>query len=314
MSKLQTEHWANQHERGTQIFLTLTRLIVKYLPLWAIKFVTFWVVFYFYLTSPKARRNIAEYQQNLTQSYPAVKFKKCAIFQQFLAFGEAITDRFAVWQHKIHYDDLIIDDAENLYAEIDEGGRGQILVCSHFGNIEICRALLKNGHHPNFKLNALVHSKHAEAFNQALVAAGADELPLIQVEELDAQKMLMLSERLEQGEWIAIAADRIPLRGDKTQRVNFLGKQAEFPEGAWLLASLLKAPINTIFSLKEHGKYRLKLRHFSPPISGRGKLRQENICQAMQNYAEVLAKECAENPHLWFNFYDFWHREKEGQK
>lgn len=307
MSDEQHIHWAQQKERGSHFFLMLTRFIVQYCPLWLIRFFTFWVVSYFYLTSRKARAHIAEYQRNLKNTYPQVRLKNAAVFRQFLAFGEAITDRFAVWQRQIHYEDLVIDDVENLYADIDSGGRGQILVCSHFGNIEICRALLNNGHHPNFKLNALVHSKHAEAFNQALVAAGADELPLIQVEELDAQKMLALSERLENGEWIAIAADRVPIRGDKTQTITFLGQTAEFPEGAWLLASLLKAPINTIFSIKENGRYRLKLRHFSPPIVGRGVQRQQQILQAMQAYAEVLGKECAENPYQWFNFYDFWH-------
>ncbi len=113
---------------------------------------------------------------------------------------------------------------------------------------------------------------------------------LIQVEDLDAQKMLELSQRLERGEWIAIAADRVPIRGDKTQSVNFLGHYAEFPQGAWLLASILKAPLNTIFCLKEKGQYRMKLRRFSPPISGRGKAREENIKQVMQQYADLLAK------------------------
>ena len=122
--------------------------------------------------------------------------------------------------------------------------------------------------------------------------------------------MLELSQRLEQGEWIAIAADRVPIRGDKTQSINFLGHYAEFPQGAWLLASILKAPLNTIFCLKEKGQYRMKLRRFSPPISGRGKVREENIKQVMQQYADLLAKECAENPLLWFNFYNFWNDKK----
>ena len=122
--------------------------------------------------------------------------------------------------------------------------------------------------------------------------------------------MLELSQRLERGEWIAIAADRVPIRGDKTQSVNFLGHSAEFPQGAWLLASILKAPLNTIFCLKEKGQYRMKLRRFSAPISGRGKAREENIKQVMQQYADLLAKECAENPLLWFNFYNFWNDKK----
>lgn len=192
---------------------------------------------------------------------------------------------------------------------MDNHSRGQLLVCSHLGNIEICRALVNSGHHQNFHLNVLVHSRHAEAFNQALVKAGADELPLIQVENLDAAKMLELHQRLERGEWIAIAADRVPIRGDKTQQVNFLNQQATFPQGAWLLASLLKAPINTIFCLKENGQYRLKLRRFSPAINGSGQQRNAKINQAMQQYANLLSQECSQNPLLWFNFYDFWNKE-----
>ncbi|OOF36854.1 glycosyl transferase family 2 [Rodentibacter heidelbergensis] len=301
-------HWAKQQERGNRFFLNLTRLIVQYLPLFAIRVVTFFVVCYFFITSKTARQNIRTYQHYLQQTYPKVKLPAFSVFRQFLAFGESITDRFAVWQHKITYQDLIVDDADNLYRDIRESQqhRGQLLLCSHFGNIEVCRALVDDGHHPNFHLNVLVHSRHAEAFNQALVKAGASELSLIQVEDLDAPKMLELHERLERGEWIAIAADRIPVRGDKMTKIDFLGQEADFPQGAWFLAALLKAPINTVFCLKENGHYRLKLRRFCTPISGRGKVREENIRQAMQQYADRLAKECENNPLLWFNFYDFW--------
>ena len=83
------------------------------------------------------------------------------MFRHFLAFGEAITDRFAVWQKKIRYPDLVLDDTDNVYQAINSEGRGQILVCSHFGNIEICRALVDSGHHSNFRLNILVNNRHA---------------------------------------------------------------------------------------------------------------------------------------------------------
>lgn len=303
---MSSQHWAEQNERGSKLSLNLTRLIVQYCPLWVIKLVTFFVVSYFFLTSQKARRNIRRYQQRLQQTFPQVNLPRYPVFCHFLAFGEAITDRFAVWQKKIRYADLIDDDTDNVYQAIRSEGRGQILVCSHFGNIEICRALVDNPNHSNFKLNILVHNRHAQAFNESLEKAGATSLPLIQVEDLNAAKMLELHERLERGEWIAIAADRVPVRGDKTQKVDFLGAQASFPQGVWLMASLLKAPINTVFCVKKWGDYHLKLRHFSGPIEGHGKQRAENIEQAMQRYADLLAQECAENPLYWFNFYDFW--------
>ena len=303
---MSSQHWAEQNERGSKLSLNLTRLIVQYCPLWVIKLVTFFVVSYFFLTSQKARRNIRRYQQRLQQTFPQVNLPRYPVFCHFLAFGEAITDRFAVWQKKIRYADLIDDDTDNVYQAIRSEGRGQILVCSHFGNIEICRALVDNPNHSNFKLNILVHNRHAQAFNESLEKAGATSLPLIQVEDLNAAKMLELHERLERGEWIAIAADRVPVRGDKTQKVDFLGAQASFPQGVWLMASLLKAPINTVFCVKKWGDYHLKLRHFSGPIEGHGKQRADSIEQAMQRYADLLAQECAENPLYWFNFYDFW--------
>lgn len=141
----------------------------------------------------EARNNIKTYQHRLKQQFPHCHLPSFSVFRQFLFFGEIICDNFAVWQRKIHYTDLIVDDADNLYGDVDQGGRGQILVCSHFGNIEICRALVDSGQHKNFHLNVLVHSKNAEAFNKALVEAGADALPLIQVEDLDAQNVRAFS-------------------------------------------------------------------------------------------------------------------------
>ncbi|MBS9783184.1 MAG: glycosyl transferase family 2 [Pasteurella sp.] len=305
------KHWARQGERGTELFLNITSLIVKYLPLWAIKIATFIVVCYFFLTSAKVRKNINSYHCHLTTTFTDIQLPKFSIFRQFLSFGEALTDRFAVWQNKIVYKDLIVDDKDNLYGEIRKSQRGQILICSHFGNVEVCRALVNSGHHDNFKLNILVHHKNTVAFNKALVKAGANELSLIEVSELDAAKMLQLHNKLDQGEWIAIAVDRIPLKSDKSLPIDFLGKKANFPQGAWLLSSLLKAKINTVFCLKEQGKYRLKLRKFSDVLQGSGQQRKQNITIAMQQYANLLAQECKQNPLLWFNFYDFWDENNE---
>ena len=79
------QHWAKQKERGNAFFLRITSLIVKYLPLWAIRFATFWVVLYFFLTSKKMRENIRRYQQRLVKT-TKVKLPSYAVFRQFLAF------------------------------------------------------------------------------------------------------------------------------------------------------------------------------------------------------------------------------------
>ena len=229
------------------------------------------------------------------------------IFAQFLAFGEAVCDRFAVWQHKIRYEDLIIEDPDNLTASMYQNGRGQVFACSHLGNTEICRALVS--HHRNFKLNVLVHSRHAQMFNEALQQAGADKIQLIQVSDLDASLMMTLSRRIEAGEWLAVAADRIPVRGEKTVTVDFLQHRAEIPQGAWILASLLKTKVNALFCIKQDGRYRLKLRPMTDTSDWTRAERTQKIKESAQHFARILEEECRLNPLQWFNFYDFWHTE-----
>jgi len=152
----------------------------------------------------------------------------------------------------------------------------------------------------------LVHSQHAQAFNEALEKAGADRIQMIQVTNLDSALMMELNRRIDAGEWLAIAADRVPVRGEKTVAVRFLGHAAPVPQGAWLLAALLKTQVNTLFCMKENGRYHLKLRRFADTAGWSRGNRQAQVAAAAQQFADAMAQECAKNPLQWFNFYDFW--------
>ena len=299
------KHWAKEQERGSLFFLKLTAFLVRYFPLWIMRGITFFVVSYFYLTGKQARQSIYHYQQNLKKTFPDIKLGRFSVFRQFLAFGENITDRFAVWQNKINAQNIVVDDPENLQQQFGKTERGQILAIAHFGNVEVCRALAEM-QVKQLKLNVLVHHKNAEKFNQVLKEAGAETLSLIPVDQLDMNIMLKLASKIEQGEYIAIAADRVPLKGDKTCLVDFLGEKASLPQGVWLLSSLLKAPVDSIFCIKEHNHYRIKFQKICDPITGRGPQREQNIQLAAQHYANLLAKECYAYPLNWFNFYPFW--------
>lgn len=304
-----SQHWSRQQERGNPFFLRLTALLAKYMPIYLLRLPVSVVVLYFYLTSSAQRRYIQYYQQRLKKHTPKIRLpEKNPIFQQFMEFANAIVDRFRVWQGKIHYQDLRLEDVDNLYADIRHSAqhqeRGQILVCSHIGNVEVCRALVV--HHQHFKLNVLVHSHHAQAFNQALKKAGANDINLIQVNSLDAAVMMDLQKRLGCGEWLAIAADRIPVRGEKTVAISFLGKKALLPQGPWLLAGLLQAPVNTLFCSKINGQYRLRLEKLAAKIHWHKNNRLKVVQEYAQQFAERMAQECALAPLQWFNFYDFW--------
>jgi len=304
MSDNTQNHWAAQPERGSRLFLALTTLMVRYLPAFLMRPCIWFVVLYFYATAPKPRRHILRYQTRLQTAFPDTVLPKHGVFKQFIAFGEAVCDRFAVWQRKIRYEDLVLEDPDGVYAQVSNSVRGQIFACSHLGNTEVCRALVS--HHKGFRLNVLVHSKHAQAFNEALQKAGAEHIRLIQVTDLDSTLMMELNRRIEDGEWIAIAADRVPVRGEKTVAVRFLGHAAPVPQGAWLLAALLKTQVNMLFCMKENGRYHLKLRRFADTAGWSRGNRQAQVAAAAQQFADAMAQECAKNPLQWFNFYDFW--------
>lgn len=306
-------HWANQQERGSSGALWLTRYLVKYFPAWGLSPIVCLVVTYFYITSSSSRRNIARYQQLLAQKcvyLTPVLSKKSSVFRQFYAFAQNIVDRFAVWQGKFCYENLFIHDPDKLGQEIDRptaGKRGQIFVCSHLGNTEICRALVKK--HKHLKLNVLIHSGHAVKFHRALQEAGAYRIRLIQVTSLDAKMMMELNDRVQRGEWLAIAADRVPVHGEKIVNVPFLNQMACWPQGPWLLAGLLKVPVNTLFCFKENGSYHLYLQRFADSINWHRHQRERTIEQYVQQYAELLTAYCIKAPRQWFNFFDFWNQD-----
>src|SRR5699024_9288366 len=129
---------------------------------------------------------------------------------------------------------------------------------------------------------------------------------LIQVTELDVDVLMELNKRITAGEWLAIAADRVPVRGEKTVEVEFLGKQALWPQGPWLMASLLKVPVNTLFCLKENGRYNLYLNRFTESIICSRKHRESSVAAYASRYAQLLALQCSKHPLQWFNFYSFW--------
>jgi predicted LPLAT superfamily acyltransferase len=304
MSADQT-HWARRPERGSRVFMWLTAQAIRLLGRRALTPLVRLIVLYFYATGRQARRAIAQYQERLAAHYqrPDLFPARSAVYRQYLMFAEVLLDKLDTWRGKITLADLDIDDPDGLHPQIGVG-RGQILLCSHIGNLEVCRAL--SGRRQNLRLTVLVHSHNAVRFNQLLTEAGATGIDLVQVSDLDAGAMLELNARIERGEWLAIAGDRVPLSGNRTVEVEFLGAPALLPQGPWLLAGLLKCPVNLLFCTRQGGRHRLTLKRLPVDLNWTRSTRDVLIRQSAQCYADALASACLDTPLQWFNFYPFW--------
>lgn len=303
-------HWAGRRERGSFALMKLTAWAVRVLGRKPMAPVLYLIVLYFFLFGRSARQSAWTYQHNLaTWSARAELMPSTAsVYRQFMAFADTLLDKLDVWGGRLALDRLVLHDDANLHDSL-KAPRGQLLVGSHLGNLEICRALAELGR--KVTMNVLVHTRHAERFNRLLGESGASNLRLIQVSELDPATMLELHQRLEKGEWLAIAGDRVPLHGGRIAKADFLGQPAAFPQGPWLLAGLLQCPANLLFCLKHDNQFHVHLEPFAERIQWRRSDRDAVVQQWTQRYADRLAARCLEAPLQWFNFYPFWNTHDE---
>jgi len=301
-----SKHWAAQRERGSFALMKLTAWLARYLPRWMLAPLLYTIAGYFFIFGARARRSIHEYQTRLaaTSGRTELRPRFSSVFAQFIAFGEALVDKLDIWNDRLPLHHVHLIDLHQLNPQLRQGTRGQLFLGAHLGNLEVCCALAELS--DKVRLNVLVHTRHAKHFNRLLGQTGARHLHLIEVCTLDAAIMLQLSERLERGEWLAMAADRVPVHGSRTVTVDFLGKPARFPQGPWLMAGLLNCPVNLMTCIKKNGQYEVHVERFADKIQWSRHQRETVIEQCATRYAERLGQLCLLAPQQWFNFYPFW--------
>ncbi|WP_299776283.1 hypothetical protein [uncultured Pseudoteredinibacter sp.] len=224
-----------------------------------------------------------------------------------MEFGESLLDKLAVWQGDISLEDILFHPREE-FLDYCAKGKGGVLIGSHLGNLEICRALSLQ--QKNTRINVLMHTSHAENFNKLLKQLGSEQISIIQVNSINPATAMMLKEKIEQGEFIVLTGDRTPPTGEKNSApVNFLGQQADFPNGPFILASLLKCPVFTIFCFRSRTpnyRYEIFLDKFSDQLLISRKDRHSSLALHRQRFADIVASFCYKFPLQWYNFYSLW--------
>nr|WP_314127909.1 glycosyltransferase [uncultured Campylobacter sp.] len=297
--------WWKKQERGGAFFLRLSLFLAQILPEFALKLIVKIVVWFYYIFSKNERENIAEFRRNLSEFAGSQTLKGASVFSHFEAFGGAICDKFRVWKGKIKDDELEIIDLERIKSELIGAQKGQILLTAHLGNVEICKALAARV--KGFRMVILTYDENSRKFNEVLreISKNDGSVRMMAVNKLDVAAMLELKNIVESGEHIGIMGDRTPLGGDKAARVKFLGKEAGFNYGPYLIAGILGVKISSLWCQKIDGKFRIEL----VPLVSAVKLGRDRAAAArqyLQIYVRELENRCKQTPAQWFNFFDFW--------
>lgn len=315
-SKPGKSHWSNINEKGALIGMRTMFFIYQYLGRFPFYVVLFPVIAYFFVANGDARRASLQYLTRLKNA--GVNFRRRPMlwlsYCQFYNFGSSLLDKLAVWVGKIKVTDLKFYGYDAFDA-CNEKQQGTLIIGSHLGNIEVCRALASQK--TALRINVLVHTKHAAKFNSMLKSvAGDSDVNLIQVTDIGPGTAMLLNEKLMRGEHIVIAGDRTPVNGKNTAKVEFFGESADFPKGPLILASILKCPVFTMFCLKEGSQYGFYVDKLFDQVTLSRKQRDEALQQYLQAYAKQLENYCIKAPLQWYNFYPFWndlHEQKQQQ-
>ncbi|WP_017045144.1 glycosyltransferase family 2 protein [Vibrio ordalii] len=306
------QHWSKRQERGTVLGIKALLAVYSLLGRPIFNLMLKLVMSYYYLTGKQARQASEQYLQHL-QSY--ANRRKITLpnhlssYNHLLSFGHTMLDKLAAWKGDFSVKNLTIHGQE-LFQTLAERKQGVLLLGSHLGNIELCRALGRR--HSHIKINALVFTEHAERFNAVMKAINPNsELNLIQVSRLGPDTAILLQQKIEQGEWVVIVGDRTST-SKETRAVwaDFLGQPAPFPQGPFMLASVLKAPVYLLFGLRDERSktphFNVYFEHFSDNIDLPRKERQAALAQVVQRYADRLEHYTLQAPLQWYNFFNFW--------
>lgn len=306
--KTDQQHWSTERERGALAGLKIMLWAYKIAGRGFFSLLLYPVMGYFWVTGSKARRASQDYLRRLRayagqKSFPLPE--RLNSFRHFINFGHAILDKAAAWNGDIKLADVAFPDVE-LYRQTVRSGQGILIIGAHLGNLESCRALGEQT--GDVKINAIVHTRHAERFNRVMASINPrTSMNLIQVSDMGPATAIMLKQKIEQGEWVVIVGDRTPADSLKSVvRAEFLGARAAFPQGPFVLASLLKCPVFLMFGLRERSGVTIHFEQFAERLVLPRGAREAGIATFAQAYADRLAYYCLRAPLDWFNFFDFW--------
>jgi predicted LPLAT superfamily acyltransferase len=305
-------HWSRSREAGTLFGLRFLDAVHTLFGRRVLSLILYPVVAYFYLVRSQARKASQQYLNQHFVTFPDQWSRRPGVIdglRHFHEFAESVVDKLLSWRIAVSAGEFTLLD-EPAVRRTEQETRGLLIIGSHHGSIENCRAFLQSN--LNHVVNLLVYDKNAENYVQ-LMNDFNDEarVNIYQVDEFSIATMLLFREKVQRGEWVFVAGDRAPLSGDqRTIPATFLGREARFPVGPYLLAHALQCPVRLMFSWKNHSGSDQQLYfdvvEFAEKISLPPKKRDQRLEELVQAYAARLESVVRVAPFQWFNFFKYW--------
>lgn len=302
--------WAHKEERGSSFFFESFFYLYRLGGWRVVRPFMYPIVTYFFLTDGDRRTAVLDYFKRL---YSTAEGKKALdhepdlrdVYKTYLNFGHVNFDRVCLWlgmedEYEINFPDR---DVLRPYLENDQGA---ILLSSHVGSFGLMRF---GAHSKDLNLHVMAYWENSERINNVLKRANpSSQLNIINLDPGSPDAMLEIKDNVEQGDFVAMLGDRKALGStERVSRVPFLGAEAGFPQGPYLLSYFLECPIILIHCIRRGDReYEIRAEKLTNRVELPRENRTEKLDEYTREYARKLEQICYENPHQWFNFFDFW--------
>ncbi len=311
-------HWSEEKEIGkTQLPFKMFLLLFKILPGVFLRILAYPISFFYFLCSSRARNDATEYQKQFIAYTEKKYLKKTRPFRQILAFSLTLIEKIEGWAGKTTLKNICFhsDDIDILKAQLEQG-KGAVILCSHLGNIELLRSLAdynQTGVSKPVKVTSIVDFGTTENFNKMIKKLNSRvDINIVNVNSIGPETIMNLMDDITKGGLVVAAGDRtsktVPSR---CFRKNFLGKQASFPYGVFLMTALLNAPIYFVYALRTKPtglcpEMNMFVKKSDVNFDCTRKERNQRIEKLCSDYVQTLEYYCIKYPYQWYNFYDFW--------
>ena len=299
--------WRRIPEAGTVFGIRLLVLLARAFGRRIAGWLLYVVAFYYTLIRGTARRASRDYLRRIGEraTFRNVvrhihTFAQVSLDRMFFLTGRWDSFRFEQRNHE-------------LLVEAAKSGRGVLLLGAHLGSFEVMRARAKEFSVP---INVVVDFSNAERINAVLRTLSPDaETRLISLGDDPLAAMLEIRAAIDRGELVAILGDRPPETKAKPGKPGnprivmsqFLGADAAFPAGPWLLAHTLRCPVYFVAGVYTRpNHYALHFERLADEVRLDRHERSASIARYAQTYASMLETYARSAPLNWFNFFDFW--------
>ncbi|MDI3320103.1 lipid A biosynthesis acyltransferase [Pinibacter soli] len=283
--------------KGTPLGYRIFISILKNFGVSPAYFLLRFVAGYYFLFDRKSSKILHSYFRDRLHFSKWKTFRM--MYKNYYVFGQGIIDKVVMMANVENQFTFDFDGEENL-RNITALGKGGLLLSAHLGNWEIAGHLLKR---LETRINIVMYDGEHEQIKQYLEGVtGKRNMNVIVIKD-DISHIYAINEALRNNELVCMHADRF-VEGNKTVSHAFLGEEARFPLGPFVLASTFKVPVSFVYAFKETNKhYHL---FSSEPRHYTHLAKAEIVPALLKDYVEEMERKAKLYPTQWFNYYDFW--------